>query len=86
MLNWAKMPAGSSFARHYHEDMQEVFVIVEGQVEIRIDDESGRLGRGDAVIIPPAAKHEMFNLSSGEAEYIAIGVSREQAGKTVVVK
>ena len=32
MLNWARLPKGSSFAAHYHEDMQETFVILTGKV------------------------------------------------------
>ena len=40
MLNWARLPAGSWFQLHYHEDMQEVFVLLKGYVEMRVAGES----------------------------------------------
>ena len=30
MLNWAQLPVGSSFQPHFHEGMQEVFVLLRG--------------------------------------------------------
>lgn len=85
MINWALLPKSKSFSSHYHQDMQEVFVILNGEVEIEIDDESARLKAGDAVLIPEQAVHRMSNVSSEDVYYIALGVSRESGGKTIVV-
>jgi len=54
MVNWASLGAGKQFARHYHEDMQEIFIIVQGEAEITVGDESATLCRGDAVVIDAA--------------------------------
>ena len=40
MVNWARLPAGSSFSAHYHEDMQEIFIIVAGEAEMVVADET----------------------------------------------
>ena len=85
MLNWARMPAGKGFASHYHEDMQEVFVIVTGTAEIDVGGETEVLYAGDAVEIPVAAVHRMRNIGEAPVEYIAIGVSMNQGGRTMVV-
>jgi len=85
MINWARLPAGKSFAPHYHEDMQEVFVIVHGTAELTVGGESVTLGRGDAVLIDPHEVHGMTNSGPDDVEYLAIGVSRGTGGKTVVV-
>ena len=34
MVNWAKLPAGNRFAAHYHESMQEIFIMMTGQVRL----------------------------------------------------
>lgn len=85
MVNWCKLKIGKGFQRHYHEDMEEIFVILTGHVSIRVADEEAELGKGEAVVIPPVCVHEMKNIGKGEAEYLAIGISRGKRGKTVVV-
>jgi len=83
MINWAKLPAESSFRLHYHEDMQEIFVMVRGKVLIRVENEEAVLEPQDAVIIPPGAEHQMKNLTSSDAEYVVVGIASGQGGKTV---
>ena len=36
MINWASLGVGKRFARHHHEDMQEIFIMVEGTAEITV--------------------------------------------------
>jgi len=85
MINWALLPAGKSFQAHYHEDMQEIFILVQGSTRIEIEGESAVLNTGDAVFVPVAAVHTMHNLHPEDAVYIAIGITRGRGGKTVVV-
>ncbi len=85
MLNWARLPAGSSFQSHYHEDMQEVFVILSGQVDMQVSGESRRMGPGDTVLIDPREIHRMTNVGADAAEYIVFGISSGRGGRTVVV-
>lgn len=85
MVNWAKLPTGSSFQSHYHEDMLEVFVMLGGDAEMVVDGNSIRLGKGDAILIEPREIHSMTNLSEHDLEYLVFGISQEKGGKTVVV-
>lgn len=48
MINWARLPVGSSFRTHYHEDMEEIFILVQGQAEMNVEQTSTALGPGDA--------------------------------------
>ena len=75
MINWALLPKGKSFAPHYHEDMQEVFIIVRGKAKVTIDQEAGILYQGDAVVIPVGSVHEMENIGTEDVEYIVVGIS-----------
>ncbi len=86
MVNWARLGAGKRFARHYHEDMQEIFIMVEGTAEITVAAETATLHRGDTVVIDPREIHEMRNEGSEVVEYLAIGITSESSGRTIIVE
>ncbi len=86
MINWASLASGKRFARHYHEDMQEIFILVRGEAEITIAAETVKLRCGDAVVIDPREVHQMWNVGPEEVEYLALGITSEAGGRTVVVE
>jgi len=86
MLNWARLPAGHSFCAHFHEDMQEVFVLLSGSVQMQIDEESVPMNPGDTVLVEPREIHRMTNTGDEAAEYIVFGISSMAGGRTVVVE
>jgi len=86
MINWALLPSGRSFQAHYHEDMQELFILIQGSATIDIEGDCAELNTGDAVFIPVAAVHTMHNTTDRDAAYIAIGITQGRGGKTVVVE
>lgn len=86
MLNWARLPAGSSFQLHYHEDMQEIFVLLTGAVEMHCGIHQASMGPGDTVIVAAREPHQMKNIGRETAEYLVFGISSGQGGKTVVIE
>lgn len=86
MINWARLPVGASFQRHYHEDMEEIFIMVRGVAEMQIEQEHVTLGPGDAVVVAPREVHAMTNVGDTDVEYVVVGISLDQGGKTVVVE
>ncbi len=85
MLNWARLPVGSSFQPHYHEDMQEVFVLCSGDVIMTCGEQTVTMQAGDTVIVNPEEIHQMQNVGDVGAEYIVFGISAQKGGRTVVV-
>jgi mannose-6-phosphate isomerase-like protein (cupin superfamily) len=85
MVTWAKMPAGKSFAAHYHEDMQEVFVIVQGVARLTAGDQTVTLRRSDAVLIDVREVHQMWNDGEEDVEYMVVGITSGQGGRTIIV-
>ena len=83
MINWARIPQGKSFQPHYHEDMQEVFIILNGEVELTAGDLTSQLSGGDAALIEPREIHTMKNVCQQDVDFIALGISTESGGKTV---
>lgn len=86
MINWASLPAGSSFRAHYHEDMEEIFIILTGRVEVNVDGAVNELAPGDAIVISPTEVHAMTNITDTDLEYIVMGISTGKDGQTVVVE
>ncbi len=58
--------AGSSIHEHFHPE-EEVWQIVEGELEIRIDGVTRRVGPGFAGIVPSNTRHAVKAISSGKA-------------------
>ncbi len=85
MLNWSKLAAGNSFQPHYHEDMQEIFVLLSGRVTMQVGDEAVTMKPGDTVIVEPTEIHQMTNAADELAEYLVFGIASGKGGKTVVV-
>lgn len=86
MLNWARLPIGSSFAAHYHQDMQEAFVILSGKVQMTVDGQQVELSQGDAILIDANEVHKMINIGDQLADYIVFGISSQNGGQTIVVE
>lgn len=85
MLNWARLPVGQSFNPHFHEDMQEVFVLLKGAVDMQVNRKVVAMNPGDTVLVEPREIHRMSNTGNEVAEYIVFGISSMQGGQTVVV-
>lgn len=85
MINWALLPVGNAFERHYHEDMQEVFIVIQGKARIAVAEETEMLTPGDVVVIPARSIHQMENIGQEDVEYLVVGISTGEGGKTVVV-
>ena len=86
MINWAKMTAGKSFKSHYHEDMTEIFIILNGKAQIQVGQTVEDLEKGDTAVISVKEIHTMKNTSDIELEYIALGITTgDGTGKTVNV-
>jgi mannose-6-phosphate isomerase-like protein (cupin superfamily) len=85
MVNWSSLAVGNRFAKHYHEDMQEFFIVMQGETQITVGDETTTLGRGDAILIDAREVHEMYNAGSVTVEYLAVGITSDTGGKTVLV-
>lgn len=83
MINWAKIPIGKTFVPHYHESMVEVFIIISGQVKVKIDSDEAILEKGDMVIAMERQVHTMTNVGEEDVDYFAMGVATSEGGHSV---
>ncbi|HSK15086.1 MAG TPA: cupin domain-containing protein [Gaiellaceae bacterium] len=45
--------------RHHHARTEEIYAILEGSGEMEVDGERRTVGPGDAILIPPGARHQI---------------------------
>jgi mannose-6-phosphate isomerase-like protein (cupin superfamily) len=57
----ARVPAGASTQEHFHPKTEEIYYITHGTGKIRVGDETHEVKAGDAIAIPPGAKHKLWN-------------------------
>jgi mannose-6-phosphate isomerase-like protein (cupin superfamily) len=55
----ATLEPGQATQRHHHARTEEIYVILEGGGEMEVDGERRPVQPGDAVLIPPGARHQI---------------------------
>jgi mannose-6-phosphate isomerase-like protein (cupin superfamily) len=61
----AELAPGQATVRHYHRASEEIYYLVEGSGLMEVDGETSEVGVGDAVLIPPGARHRLRNTGAG---------------------
>jgi mannose-6-phosphate isomerase-like protein (cupin superfamily) len=59
----ASLPPGASTQRHRHLLTEEIYFLLEGTARIEIDGDTREAAPGDAILIPPGARHQITALS-----------------------
>lgn len=72
-VSLAKLQPTLSYQRHNHEDHEEVYYIIHGTGQIRIDSETARFKDGDVIYIPEKSVHSITNDGSDMVEFLAFG-------------
>jgi mannose-6-phosphate isomerase-like protein (cupin superfamily) len=55
----AWLEPGQATQRHYHAASEELYVLLDGSGEMELDGERVAVGPGDAILIPPGARHQI---------------------------
>ena len=66
------MPAGTREVRHYHQKAQQFFYILSGEVIMEVEGQTTLLPAGTGVRVLPGTRHQISNLSSGDARFLVI--------------
>jgi mannose-6-phosphate isomerase-like protein (cupin superfamily) len=58
----ATIPIGGATTEHYHRATEELYLVSAGRGRLVIDGEERAIGEGDCALIPPGARHKLFNV------------------------
>jgi mannose-6-phosphate isomerase-like protein (cupin superfamily) len=57
----AILPLGRATIEHYHQTSEELYLVTAGEGRLIIEGEERLVGEGDCALIPPGARHKLFN-------------------------
>jgi uncharacterized cupin superfamily protein len=81
-VNAVVMPAGYQSHEHFHERQQELYVVLEGEIEFSFGGERRVLGRGGLARVDAATVRSLRNTSpTEEAVYLAVGGADGYVGR-----
>ena len=63
LLGKVRYEPGKQVPWHTHDDTEQVMIIVEGGVEMTIEDETRTLGAGDVVVVNRGLPHKLYSES-----------------------
>jgi quercetin dioxygenase-like cupin family protein len=63
---------GFNTGAHYHTKIEEIFYVLEGEVDLRCGERTLRGGPGTFVFVPPGAAHAFGNSGSASARMLLI--------------
>ena len=55
----AELEPGQATERHYHASSEEIYVLLDGWGELEVDGDRAAVGPGEAILIPPGARHQI---------------------------
>ncbi|MDP5276577.1 cupin domain-containing protein [Chengkuizengella axinellae] len=66
------LPRQLSCPYHYHSDQEEVFIIIDGEVTVRQNNECKILKKGDLIFFPNSEEgaHQLFNHTDNPVRYL----------------
>lgn len=70
LLSLISPPRADGPPRHYHEEAVELFLILEGEMEVDCDDQRHHLKSGDSFVVPRGAVHTFRNPTETEVKWI----------------
>jgi mannose-6-phosphate isomerase-like protein (cupin superfamily) len=57
----ATIPVGGATTEHYHRTTEELYLVTAGSGRLLIEGEERLVREGDCALIPPGARHKLFN-------------------------
>lgn len=66
-----------------HEDKEQIYYFISGKGKMLIDDEEYDVTAGDAVHLPPMAKHQVINNTEEDIEYLNISANVDEIADNV---
>jgi mannose-6-phosphate isomerase-like protein (cupin superfamily) len=71
-VTWIEVPPGVERTLHSHEEAEQAYVFVRGQGRMSVAGDTGAVGEGDLVLVPPATDHAIENDGDGPMACVSV--------------
>jgi mannose-6-phosphate isomerase-like protein (cupin superfamily) len=83
LTNWAYVdhlliPPGASEGLHRHRGVEEIYYVLNGDGQVRVNDETADIHKGDGIPVRLNEPHSLMNNSKGDLELMIVGVSTQK--------
>ena len=82
----ARVPVEGSTMEHFHAKAEEIYFITAGRGKMRIENETREVNIGDAIAIPPGAKHKIWNIGEDVLKLLCCCAPAYEDGDTVITE
>jgi uncharacterized cupin superfamily protein len=79
---WRLAP-GQASTKHRHFEMHELYVLIEGEGRVRVDDEVLTLRPMSALMVEPEHVRQLFNDTDADCLWLVVGAPREAVSSTL---
>jgi uncharacterized cupin superfamily protein len=80
-LNQIVLQPGQRGRVHRHERQEEVYVVLEGTLDLLVDGEEHTLEQGDLMRVAPDLRRQLVNRGPGRVVLLALGGAGEHEGR-----
>jgi mannose-6-phosphate isomerase-like protein (cupin superfamily) len=80
----ASLAPGAATDAHYHPNTEEIYYLLAGEGMMAIEEESQRVVPGDAIAIPPGARHQIRNTGLTDLVFLCCCVPAYTDSDTVM--
>ena len=78
-----RLEPGKASTRHRHFTQEELYVLLEGEGRVRIDDEVLTLAPLDTLLVEPDTDRQLFNDTEADQLWLVVGAPREEITSTL---
>ena len=83
LTNWAYVdhlliPPGASEGQHYHKGVEEIYYVLNGDGQVKVNGETADIHKGDGVPIRFNEAHSFVNNGSADLELMIVGISAQK--------
>jgi mannose-6-phosphate isomerase-like protein (cupin superfamily) len=82
----ARVPVGGATLEHYHVKAEEIYYILEGVGQMRIEGELRAVMPGDAIAIPPGKRHKLWNTGTEPLRLLCCCAPVYEHGDTYLIE
>ena len=79
---WRLHP-GQASTKHRHFEMHELYVLIEGEGRVRVDDEVITMRPHSVLMVEPEHVRQLFNDTDADALWLVVGAPREGISSTL---
>lgn len=81
----ARLAVGCSTMAHFHPQCEEIYYLLSGKGRMQIEDEVCDVDVGDAIAIPPGARHQITNTGDQELRFLCCCAPSYEDDDTIMV-